>query len=114
MFGSNEGPPILLDRIYKYFWGRGPDGKFYPTPEGLRRAKEEWLKSKLLQTQPTEKKIIKKEKPPKLHEYKPPESLPDDLLDKLTGLDVDEFRAVTDFLTYFLNSFPPPPTSSTE
>jgi hypothetical protein len=102
-------------------WQIGPDGKYYCTPEGLRRAKEkwliirakeEWLKS-ITYNNPQQDKIIKKEKPPSLinlNEDQPPEILSPDLLDELTKIPADQLRDLADFLA----SLPPPPTSSSE
>jgi hypothetical protein len=111
----------------KSLWYMGPDEKFYPTPEALRKAQEEWLirrykkewlKSKTYDNQPG-KKIIKKEKPkpPSLtnpEEIQPSTILSPNILKALTESHAGQLSALADFLAYFLNSFPPPPTSSTE
>jgi len=96
-------PEIILDQ---FFWYKGPDGKYYATEEGLRRAQEEWLKKKL----PSEE-IINKEIPPNLinqKEIQPPKILTSNLLKELTRIPADQFSALADFLA----SLPPPPTSS--
>jgi hypothetical protein len=94
-----------------------PDGKFYATEEGLRRAEEKWLirnTYKLPQDEIIKDKIINNEKPPSLINKdeikKPPKILYPNLLQELTRIPADQLSALSDLL----RSLPPPPTSSFE
>jgi hypothetical protein len=103
MFESNESSPRPAPEIIpdQSLWKKGPDGKFYATEEGLRRAEEELLR-KITHNEILKINPINKE------EIQPLKILSSNLLKELTEIPADQLSALADFL----RSLPPPPTSS--